>query len=196
MVLGCSRAYGMHVCQFQYSLNHMQIYKHEYIYINKINHTKCYEIIISNTKISSLGLMSKHKQFDSNYLTKHGFSRKYISWVTIPRNSKTLGFTVPDTQLILGSCFEPAFHGHYQPKVQPIHDSNHHTPFSYPHGHGAATGCSIWFQKNCINSVPCFGTDPTAPKGLNRLKHSKNTKNGNKTQVGRKSYLEEFEETH
>ena len=33
IVLGCSSAYGMHVCQFQYSLNHMQIYKHEYIYI-------------------------------------------------------------------------------------------------------------------------------------------------------------------
>ena len=31
--LGCSSAYGMHVCQFQYSLNHIQLYKHEYIYI-------------------------------------------------------------------------------------------------------------------------------------------------------------------
>ena len=139
--------------------------------------------------------MSKHKQFDSNYLTKHGFSRKYISWVTILRNSKTLGFTVLDTQLILGSCFEPAFHSHYRPQFQPIQDSNHYPPCSYPHGHGAATGCSIWFQKNCINSVPCFGTYPTAPNGLNRLKHSKNTKNGNKTQVGRKSYLEELSKT-
>ena len=116
-------------------------------------------------------------------------------WVTIPRNSKTLGFTVPDTQIILGSYFEPAFHGHYRPQIQPIHDSNHKTPFSYPHSRGPATGCSIWFQKNSINSVPCFWTDPTAPNGLNRLKHSKNTKNGNKTQVGRKSYLLEFEET-
>ena len=147
MVLGCSRAYGMHVCQFQYSLNHMQIYKHEYIYIEKLNYTKCYELIISNTKISSLGLMSKHKQFDSNYLTKHGFSRKYISWVTIPRNSKTLGFTVPDTQLILGSCFEPAFHGHYRSRNQPIHDSNHYTPFSYPHGHGVATAAPFGLKK-------------------------------------------------
>ena len=33
IILGCSSAYGMHVCQFQYSLNHMEIYKHEYIYI-------------------------------------------------------------------------------------------------------------------------------------------------------------------
>ena len=146
--------------------------------------------------MSSLGLIFKHKQFDSNYLTKHGFSRKYISWVTIPRNSKTLGFTVPDTQSILGSCFEPAFHIHYRSQFQPIQDSNHYPPCAYPYGHGAATGCSISFQKNCINSVPCFGTDPTAPNGLNLLKQSKNTKNGNKTQVGRKSYIEEFEETH
>ena len=94
--------------------------------------------------------MSKHKQFDSNYLTKHKFSRKYLSWITIPRNSKTLGFTVPDTQLILGSCFEPAFHSHYRLQIQPIQDSNHYPPCSYPHGHGAATGCSIWFQKNVL----------------------------------------------
>ena len=26
ILLGCSSAYGMHVCQFQYSLIHMQIY--------------------------------------------------------------------------------------------------------------------------------------------------------------------------
>ena len=39
IVLGCSGAYGMHVCQFQYSLIPMQIYKHEYIHLKKINHT-------------------------------------------------------------------------------------------------------------------------------------------------------------
>ena len=40
IVLGCSSAYGMHVCQFQYSLIHMQIYQHAYIYIkfNSHNH--------------------------------------------------------------------------------------------------------------------------------------------------------------
>ena len=140
--------------------------------------------------------MFKHKQFDSNYLIKHRFSQKYIFWGTIPRNSKTLGFTFPDTQIILGSYFEPAFHGHYRPQIQPIHDSNHYTHF---HTHTAMEQLRVapfGFKKNCINSVPCFGTDPTAPNGLNRLKHSKNTKNGNKTQVGRKSYLGEFEKTH
>ena len=38
IILGCSNAYGMHVCQFQYSLIHMQIYKHEYIHIKIKSH--------------------------------------------------------------------------------------------------------------------------------------------------------------
>ena len=38
-ILRCSNAYGMHVCQVQYSLIHMQIYKYEYIHI-KINSDK------------------------------------------------------------------------------------------------------------------------------------------------------------
>ena len=38
IVLGCSSAYGMHVCQFQYSLIHMQICKHAHIHIIS-NHT-------------------------------------------------------------------------------------------------------------------------------------------------------------
>ena len=38
IVLGCSSAYGMHVCQFRYSLIHMQICKHAHIHIIS-NHT-------------------------------------------------------------------------------------------------------------------------------------------------------------
>ena len=38
IVLGYSSAYGMHVCEFQYSLIHMQIYKHEYIHIKIKSH--------------------------------------------------------------------------------------------------------------------------------------------------------------
>ena len=38
IVLGCSNAYGMHVCQFQHSLIHMQIYKHEYIHMKIKSH--------------------------------------------------------------------------------------------------------------------------------------------------------------
>ena len=49
--------------------------------------------------------------------------------------------------------------------------------------------------KNSIHSVPSFGTDQTAPHGLIQPKHRKTFKMGVKTQVGRKSYLKEFEET-
>ena len=38
LVLECSSAYGMHVCQFQYNLIHMQIYRHEYIHIKIKSH--------------------------------------------------------------------------------------------------------------------------------------------------------------
>ena len=40
IVLGCSSAYGMHLCQFQYSLIHMTIYKHEYIHIKIKSHNQ------------------------------------------------------------------------------------------------------------------------------------------------------------
>ena len=56
-------------------------------------------------------------------------------------------------------------------------------------------GYRFWVSINSINSVPSFGTDQTAVQGLKLTETSKSTKNGNKTQVGRESYLKEFEET-
>ena len=38
IIIGCSSAYRMHVCKFQYSLIHMQIYKHKYIHIKIKSH--------------------------------------------------------------------------------------------------------------------------------------------------------------
>ena len=73
IVLGCSSAYGMHVCQFQYSLIHMKIYKHAYIYKNLIYTIMSCKLI--NSYIKSLGLMIKHEQFYLNYSTKHIFSK-------------------------------------------------------------------------------------------------------------------------
>ena len=49
--------------------------------------------------------------------------------------------------------------------------------------------------KNSIHSVPSFGTNQTAPHSLIQPKHRKTFKMGVKTQVGRKFYLKEFEET-
>ena len=63
IVLGCSSAYGMHVCQFQYSLItckyiNMHIFtKHSIHTIMLCNYT------FHHIKISSLGLMIKHEQF-------------------------------------------------------------------------------------------------------------------------------------
>ena len=65
-------------------------------------------------KLAHLGLMFKHKQFDSNYLTKHIFSQKYIYGNTIsgivkpprllfPKNHKTSVHLVnPDFTAISG----------------------------------------------------------------------------------------------
>ena len=78
------------VCQFQFSLITCT-YINMNIFTYKLNHTTCYEIIISNTKISSLRLMFQHKQFDSNYLTKHIFSQN-IFLEHYFGNSKTLGY--------------------------------------------------------------------------------------------------------
>ena len=79
IVLGCCSAYGMHdACMpLPIQSNHMQIYKHKYIHI-KIKSHNMLCIYPFNIKISSLGLIYKHKQFDSNYLIKHIFSQKYV----------------------------------------------------------------------------------------------------------------------
>ena len=141
-----------------------------------------------NIKISSLGLMFKHKQFDSNYLTKHIFSQKYILV------SLFLGFTFQysnKSSVHLVNRISRAFPAQFQSK----HDLTHNCIILNPNQPWSSHGLLYFFSKFYNNSIPRFGIDPTAPNGLNRLKHSKSTKNGNKTQVGRKSYLLEFEET-
>ena len=81
----------------------------------------------------------------------------------------------------------------YQYTIYSINDQTWHP--NSPNSRGAVTGCSIFLSKNSIHSVPSFGTDQTAPHGLIQPKHRKTLKNGNKSQVGRKSYLKELEET-
>ena len=70
--------------------NHMQIYKHEYTRIKIKSHNMLCNYHF-NIKISSLGLIFKHKQFDLNYLTKHIFSQKYILEYCFG-NIETLGY--------------------------------------------------------------------------------------------------------
>ena len=74
--------------------NHMQICKHAHIHIKIKSHKSCHVIIISNIKISSLGLMIKNKQFDLNYFTKPIFSQIIFCEITVSGTVKP-SFTVP-----------------------------------------------------------------------------------------------------
>ena len=77
IVLGCSSAYGMHVCNFQYSLITCK-----YINMNILAQFKSHNHVMkfynSYIKISSLGLMIKHEQFNLNHSTQTQIHTKYI----------------------------------------------------------------------------------------------------------------------
>ena len=77
IVLGCSSAYGMHVCHFQYSLITCK-YVNMHIFTKYPITQSCHVIIISSIKISSLGLMIKHEQFNLNHSAKHIFTKIYF----------------------------------------------------------------------------------------------------------------------
>ena len=113
IILGCSSAYGMHVCQFQYSLLTCKYITRIYSHKN-LTTQACYVIIISNTKISSLGLMIKHEQFNLNHSAKHIFSQKYNFENTISGIVKP-SFTIPEKSQNISSLSEPGFHGHFRP---------------------------------------------------------------------------------
>ena len=114
--------------------NHMQIYKHEYTRIIQITQS-CYAILQLNIKISSLGLMIKHEQFNLNHSTKHIFSQKYILEHCFG-NSETLGYHSRKSQLN-GSLSEPEIHGHslpivYQANIQHTNQRKPHPNSPYP----------------------------------------------------------------
>ena len=121
-------------------------------------------------KISSLGLMIKHEQFNLKSLDQTHISIKYILEHRFG-NSETLGYYSQKSQLN-GSLGEPASHGHSRPFSIPIHDQHHHTHFPHQFSRGAATAAPIFSSKNFINSVPSFWIDQTAPHGLKQPKHS------------------------
>ena len=74
--------------------NHMQIYKHEYTRIIQTTQS-CYVIIqlIHQNQLTWDNDQTRTIQFESLDLTH--FNTKTYFRVTIPRNSKTLGFSVP-----------------------------------------------------------------------------------------------------
>ena len=75
--LGCPNAYEMHCDVISIThITHANI--SPCIYSHNLNHTimLCNFHIFHAPKISSLGLMIKHKQFNLNHLTKHIISQK------------------------------------------------------------------------------------------------------------------------
>ena len=126
-----------------------------------------------NIKISSLGLMFKHKKLDSNYLTKHIFSQKYNFENTISGIVKP-SVTIPERLQINGSLSEPEIHGHsrpnaYQANIQYTNQHNLHPNNPYPR---TVQKRPLKVSKEISNnSVPCFETDQTAPHDLIQPKH-------------------------
>ena len=101
---------------------------------------------IHHIKISSLGLMIKHEQFNLNHSTKHIFLQKYIFENTVSGIVKP-SVTIPKKSQIIGSLSEPGFHGHFQPQ------SNQYIIYHKMHqlitqiSHGTATTAPFFFQK-------------------------------------------------
>ena len=100
---------------------------------------------VHHIKISSLGLMIKHEQFNLNHSTKHIFSQKIYFENTVSGIVKP-SVTIPEKLQINGSLSEPAIHDHFRPQ------SNQHmmvhlnqpkqpvTPLNFLDCHG-------WYEK-------------------------------------------------
>ena len=148
--------------------NHMQIYKHEYTRIIQITQS-CYVIsqLIHHVKISSLGLMIKHEQFNLNHSTTHIFSQKYILEHCFG-NSKTLGYYSRKNHNSTVHLVNPkstAIPGPMYTKKTLTHDfiiSNPNQPVTAPSRPLFAQLVSI----NSNNVVPSFGTNQMAIQGL------------------------------
>ena len=128
------------------------------------------QILISYIKISSLGLMIKHEQFNLNHSTKHIFSQKIYFENTVLRIVKP-SVTIPGKSQIIGSLSEPGFHGHFRPHSNQC--TIYFTIFLQvitQHPCPVMDG-SMDSKKFSNNSVPGFGTDQMAPNGLFRFKH-------------------------
>ena len=109
------------------------------IYLHNLNHTTCYVISQSITpKISSLGLIIQHEQFNLNYSTKHIF--------TIHVNSETLGLLFTTKYPILVSPCETELYDHFRPHTH--HNTNCFTIYTIynPNSPCTVTDCTNGFQ--------------------------------------------------
>ena len=128
------------------------------------------KLINSYIKISSLGLMIKHEQFNLKHSTKQIFSQKYIFLNTVSGIVKP-SVTILENSQFIGSPSEPVFHCHSRPNFnQSMIYFNISKLRKNPSAVAVMDG-SMDSKKISNNSVSCFGTDQTAPNGLFRLKH-------------------------
>ena len=90
--------------------------------------------------------MFKHKQFDSNSLTKHRFLRRYIFMSLFLGTVKPLGLLFQHSNKSSVQIVNPHFTAASRLKSNQYMINTQNKPFYTIISHGAATGYSIWFQ--------------------------------------------------
>ena len=138
--------------------------------------------------------MIKHRQFDSNYLTKHIFHTKIYFENTISGIVKH-SVTIPEKSHFIDSLCEPAFHGHFRPHSNQYMIYSQFYTINNPHKFHSAhtvTAYPFWVQKFTTTRFQDLGPIKRPLTTSFNSNICKVFKRGNKTQVGRKSYLLEF----
>ena len=116
------------------------------IYLHNLNHTTCYVISQSITpKISSLGLIIKHEQFNLTYSTKHIFTQKFI-FVSLFTNSKTLGLLFTANHQISVSRCELEFYSHFRPHTHHNTICSKNYTINNPNSPWTVTDCTNGFH--------------------------------------------------
>ena len=107
-------------------------------------------------------------------------------------------FTIPGKSQSIGSLSEPEFLGHFRPYTYQstnLYINQHNLNPNSPYVGLCRNGQQRKSQKFPTIRSHVLGPIKRPLTASNQPKHRKTLKNGNKTQVGRKSYLGEFEET-
>ena len=106
-------------------------------------------------------------------------------------------FTIPGKSQSIGSLSEPEFLGHFRPYTYQStnlyinqHNLNPNSPYV-----GLCKNGQQRKSQNFQQSGPMFWDRSNGPSRPQTNRNMEKHLNGSKTQVGRKSYLKEFEET-
>ena len=154
--LGCPSAYEMHCDAISIThITHANI--SPCIYLHNLNHT----IMLCNfsfhhIKISSRGLMIKHKKFYLNYSTNTLIHKNYFM-ITVSGTLTPSGI-VPFKAQIIGSLDEPKFRGHFRPHTNQYTHQHINAQLIHPTQPWTVTDCSILASK--IISIRSQGLGP------------------------------------